>query len=105
MKQREITLAIADDKRYKIIELLLDKPQTVEFIAAALELKTQLSADFKILLKAGILDYDKKGHHRLYKVKKENKKPIRQILKLIDGLAAKGTEVEKENRENRHLKG
>jgi len=92
MKVTDIPKALTDPKRYLIIELLLIKPHTVESIAAVLGLPGQLSADFKKLLKAGIIDFDKKGHHRLYKVRKDVKKPMRGILKLIESIVAKGTD-------------
>jgi len=73
--------AIADENRFKIIELLLEKRFCVSALAKRLDIsESAVSQQLKILRKANLVIGIKKGYYVHYKVEKEELEKIGDFI-------------------------
>lgn len=86
-KTLKVIKALADENRFKIIELLLQKNFCVGALAKRLGIsKSAVSQHLKILRDADLVMGEKKGYYVHYRVKLKNMKKIGEyLLKLEEG--------------------
>ena len=69
--------ALGDDTRLKIVGYLLENETcTCDFISMTKKDQTTISRHLRTLVDAGILDFDKTGRNKVYRIKDEETKQM-----------------------------
>ncbi len=80
--------ALGDETRLKIIGyLLVNETCACDFISMTKKDQTTVSRHLKVLVDAGILDYDKEGRNKVYRIKD---KKVKDMLAHL-GIKAEGS--------------
>lgn len=76
-----VIVALADDTRRAVFELLVDRPMAVGDLAARLPVsRPAVSQHLKVLKGAGLVDEARDGTRRVYSVTPDGTQPLRDYL-------------------------
>ncbi len=84
--QRRLT-AISEPNRFRIVELLRDRPQSVGGIVDELGLgQPQVSRHLRVLAEAGVVEATKQAQRRIYRLRPESMRELSDWTQRFAGL-------------------
>ena len=96
MAYEEVLTALADPTRRHIFEALREQPRTVSELAAGQPVsRPAVSQHLRVLEAARLVDVEPQGTRRVYSIKREGLKELRQYLESFwdDALSAYSAEI------------
>mgnify|MGYP002623530301 CR=1 FL=1 len=77
----DVFAALANRHRRRLLDLLLDEPQSVNALAARFDMRRpSVSEHLKVLKDAGLVSEERRGRERIYRVDPERLRPVADWL-------------------------
>ncbi len=77
----DVFTAVANGHRRRLLDLLLDEPQSVSALAAHFDMRRpSVSEHLKVLKDAGLVSEERRGRERIYRVDAQRLRPVADWL-------------------------